>query len=186
MTGAEHFSLLVSVIPTIILFLIYWIVLRPRTRLIMFRDDMFSLRDHVFDAMHQTKSSFDDPGYCEFRNLINGTIRISATINPLMIGWMLMKGYVEGGVHAPPHEKARTDCVRLILKHAENHYKARVVRFVFFEHATGLFVSQLLLTRSYIKSRILWWRALDDNRAVRAFLELAGLIGGDRPRTKTA
>ena len=186
MTEAQHYGLIVSIIPTVILFLIYWMVLRPRTRLYMFRDDMFSLRDSVFDAMHQTKSSFRDPGYREFRDLLNGTIRISATINPLMIGWMLIRGYVEGGAHAPLHEKAHTDCVRLILKHAENHYKARVVRFVFFEHATGLFVSQLLLARSYIKSRILWWRALDDNRVVTAFLELACLIGADRSRTKAA
>ena len=186
MSGAEHFRLLVSLVPTVALFLVYWIVLRPRTRLYRFRDSMFALRDSVFDAMDKTKSSYDDPGYVEFRDQINGTIRLSATINPLIIGWLLIRGYVVEGPGFAPQKKARTDAVRLILQHAERHYTARVVRFVFFEHATGMLVSRIFLARSYIKKRILWWRALEDNRAVRTFFGLAGLAGADRPRAKVA
>lgn len=186
MTEAEHFHLVVSIVPTVVLFLIYWIVLRPQTRLYRFRDDMFALRDNVFDAINQTKSSFDDPGYIEFRDRVNGTIVLSKTINPLMIGWLIVKEHVGGKPHIPPHERAQTDCVRVILRQAENHYIGRVVRFVFFEHATGLLVSLLLLARSYIKRRIMWWRALDDNLAIRAFLELAGLVGARRPQMRAA
>ncbi len=54
-----------------------------RTKVDRYREDLFSLRDGLFDAMWKNGSRFDLPAYRLLRQLLNGAVRTADTLTPL-------------------------------------------------------------------------------------------------------
>ncbi len=63
------------------LLLFAWGYMLKRTRIDIFREDMFNIRDELFDYVWRNDLSFDLPAYRIMRDLLNGAIRAAEKIN---------------------------------------------------------------------------------------------------------
>jgi len=85
MSPAEHALLLEFVAGLAVLWFAHSYMWR-RTRLRSFREDLFTMRDELFDYMWQKGLSYDLPAYGEMRSLFNGSIRVIEYLRgPLVI-----------------------------------------------------------------------------------------------------
>jgi cbb3-type cytochrome oxidase subunit 3 len=81
MTAAELSTIVQSLLSLILLVIIvfaWW----PAQRVDLFRQQMFALRDELFDFAIDGKVSFDDPAYALLRHLMNGFIRYAHNLTP--------------------------------------------------------------------------------------------------------
>jgi hypothetical protein len=80
--NAAHFSIIVqsalSLIVLIFIVFVWW----PNQRADLFRQQMFALRDELFDFALDGRIAFDDPAYKLLRSLMNGTIRYAHNLTP--------------------------------------------------------------------------------------------------------
>jgi hypothetical protein len=80
-----NFTTAIVMLETLIsLALLVVIILRiwPEQRTDLFRQEMFALRDELFDFAVADKVSFDDPAYILLRQLMNGFIRYAHNLTP--------------------------------------------------------------------------------------------------------
>src|ERR1700722_16498486 len=66
------------------LWMLYWFCYRP-SFLDAYRQDLFAIRDRLFDAASRIPGAFADPGYQAQRRLINGYIRFAHATGPVAI-----------------------------------------------------------------------------------------------------
>jgi hypothetical protein len=73
--NAAELNIVINSLLSLILFafLIFW--LWPAQRIDLFRQQMFAIRDELWDFAAEGKISFDDPAYTLLRQLMNGFIR---------------------------------------------------------------------------------------------------------------
>src|SRR5438876_10530845 len=69
---------LLSLIVLVFIMFVWW----PAQRMDLFRQQMFALRDELFDFALDEKIKFDDPAYTLLRHLINGFIRYAHNLTP--------------------------------------------------------------------------------------------------------
>jgi len=100
MTAAELGIVLSSLLSLILLiFLIFWVW--PAQRIDLFRQQMFAIRDELWDFAAEDKISFDDPAYTLLRQLMNGFIRYAHNLTLYrillsFIQWKYVFGEPEG------------------------------------------------------------------------------------------
>lgn len=137
---SEHQGLQITQVTIGVLLLLFgYGYMYRRTHLDRFREDLFTLRDELFDYMWKHEQSFDMPAYQMVRALLNGSITIADQLqNPfsMLMVWFCVKGkrhhHVISGV---------TQAIRQIKKpevmahfegiHTQLH--ARLLRYVFLE-----------------------------------------------------
>ncbi len=71
-----------------------------RTRADRLREDLFTIRDELFDYMWQHRLSYDLPAYQQMRDFLNGGIRFSEQLSLIPV---LLLAYLLRGVR--PHKK---------------------------------------------------------------------------------
>jgi hypothetical protein len=81
MTAAD-LSMIVQSTLTLILLAFIMFVWWPAQRVDLFRQQMFALRDELFDFAMNENIDFDDPAYLHLRDLMNGFIRYAHNITP--------------------------------------------------------------------------------------------------------
>ena len=60
-------------------------VLRPKTRLDSFRQDLYRIRDHLFLQVMESGFDFADPAYVRTRQVLNGWIRVASRVSGISI-----------------------------------------------------------------------------------------------------
>jgi hypothetical protein len=86
MSASELSTIVQSLLTLIVLALvIFW--LWPEQRTDLFRQQMFALRDELFDFAADGKVVFDEPAYILLRQLMNGFIRYAHNLTPFRT-WM--------------------------------------------------------------------------------------------------
>lgn len=60
---------------------VWYVFMYKRTRADRFREDLFTIRDELFDYMWQHGLSYDLPAYRQMRDMLNGGIRFSEQLN---------------------------------------------------------------------------------------------------------
>lgn len=84
MTPSELSIVLQSLLTLVVLaFVIFW--LWPEQRNDLFRQQMFAIRDELWDFADAGNISFDDPAYTLLRQLMNGFIRYAHNLTPYRI-----------------------------------------------------------------------------------------------------
>jgi hypothetical protein len=95
--NAAELGIVISSLLSMILFtfLIFW--LWPAQRIDLFRQQMFAIRDELWDFAAEGKISFDDPAYTLLRQLMNGFIRYAhnLTLYRILLSFLQWK-YVFG------------------------------------------------------------------------------------------
>jgi hypothetical protein len=88
--NASQLSIIVQSSLTLLVLVLIVFSWWPEQRVDVFRQQMFALRDELFDFAMKGNISFDDPAYVLLRNLMNGFIRYAHNLTPfrtLMIFW---------------------------------------------------------------------------------------------------
>lgn len=69
-------------------FLLYWFAFRSQ-RVERFRQDLFAIRDSMFDFALENGRDFCDPNYSDLRSSVNGMIRYADRFNPvsMIVAW---------------------------------------------------------------------------------------------------
>jgi len=80
MADEEHLRI-VQVFLAIGVLCVWYVVMYKRTRADRLREDLFTIRDELFDYMWQHGLSYDLPAYQQMRDLLNGGIRFSEQLN---------------------------------------------------------------------------------------------------------
>jgi len=73
--NAEELSVAIQVLLSSIVFVFVLYSLWPRQRVDLFRQQMFTLRDELFDFALEGNIDLNDPAYIQLRELMNGFIR---------------------------------------------------------------------------------------------------------------
>lgn len=80
--NAGDLSIIVQSILTLTVLAFVILALWPWQRIDLFRQQMFAVRDELFDFAADGKVSFDDPAYIGLRELMNGFIRYAHNLTP--------------------------------------------------------------------------------------------------------
>lgn len=177
----------VSLFVGLLVFLFYWMIVRPRVRVHVFRDDLFSLRTELFDRMLSANKPFNDPGHVAMRDVLNGTIRLAEWLQPVALclwAWLTRDAHKKSTL---PQDLTEDDEIRGIVQHCYDRYVWRVSRFLFLSHRTGNIVAVVLAVRALMFGRSGLRNVLTDNQPLRALRDGAsseGRIGrtGNRGR----
>lgn len=123
-------------------------------RVVRLRQDVFDIRDNLFDVAAETRT-FDDPAYRHARHHLNSVARIADTINLYMLGYLL---------NANLTQRERPTSNNAVLQHAIDASlevcTERIRRYLMRETFTGLiaipFVQTIRMT-SVIEDQIRKW-----------------------------
>lgn len=81
--GTQEQVYLAQLLPTLVLATVVLSCVWRRTRVDCYRENMFTLRDELFDYMWRNGLSFDLRAYRLMREYLNGSIRIADALTPL-------------------------------------------------------------------------------------------------------
>lgn len=76
------------------LLLAWYFLMYKKTRADRLREDLFTIRDELFDYMWRHEVSYDLAAYQQMRNLLNGGIRFAEMLHltPLTVFWYITRG----------------------------------------------------------------------------------------------
>lgn len=140
MNAAELSTVICSLLSLILLvILIFW--LWPAQRIDLFRQQMFAIRDELWDFAGADTVSFDDPAYTLLRQLMNGLIRYAHNLTPyrILLSFLQWK-YVFG---APTGEW--THAWNQALNQLPDEHTRETLK-KFHSRATDLVLGQILLS----------------------------------------
>jgi hypothetical protein len=80
--GASELGIIIQSVLTLIVLAFVVLELWPEQRIDLFRQQMFALRDELFDFAADGKIAFNDPAYVLLRQLMNGFIRYAHNLTP--------------------------------------------------------------------------------------------------------
>ncbi|MBZ5694347.1 MAG: hypothetical protein LAN36_03195 [Acidobacteriia bacterium] len=80
--AATELSIIIQSALTLILLAFIMLAWWPAQRVDLFRQQMFALRDELFDFAMEGSIKFDDPAYSRLRDLMNGFIRYAHNLTP--------------------------------------------------------------------------------------------------------
>ncbi len=86
-----------------------------RLRVWMFRQDLFQVRDHLWDSM-LAEGTLDDPAHREFRDEINAIIRIAPMLSFFLVIRIMMDHEVTGST--PPRQADGNPTIELARRKA--------------------------------------------------------------------
>ena|SRR5208337_2428697 len=107
-----------------------------RFRVWMLRQDLFTIRDDLWDVMRQA-GRLDDPTYLEMREALNALIRTAPLLSVLTVLRL-----VSQGTHANILIEAELEPA---LQEARNRTILRLTRYIFMETLSGIVVQLALL-----------------------------------------
>jgi hypothetical protein len=144
MTAAE-LSIIVQSALSLIALAVVMFAWWPEQRVDLFRQQMFALRDELFDFAMAGKIEFDDPAYTLLRHLMNGFIRYAHNLTPYralmsFLRWKLVS------------KEARNEWPisweKALAKVPDNDTRDKLQEF--HSKATMLVVSQLVLSPGFL------------------------------------
>jgi hypothetical protein len=144
--SANELSIVIKSLLTLIVLVFVIFRLWPEQRIDLFRQEMFALRDELFDFAADGKVSFEDPAYKLLRELMNGFIRYAHNLTPyrVLISFLRWKYGPQSG-HMHSWKEAWEEAVNAI-----EDSEARTQLNLFHSKATMLVLSQLVLSPGLI------------------------------------
>ena len=140
MTAAELSIVVQSILSLIVLVFIIF-ALWPEQRVDLFRQQMFALRDELFDFALEGRIPFNDPAYRLLRDLMNGLIRYAHNLTPYRTVMSFLRWKYAG--NRPPSGWG-VSWERALKRVEDNDTRAKLEAF--HSRATMLVVSQLVLS----------------------------------------
>jgi hypothetical protein len=139
--SASELSIIVQSSLTLLLLVLIVFSWWPEQRVDVFRQQMFALRDELFDFAMKGNISFDDPAYVLLRNLMNGYIRYAHNLTPfrtlmVFLHWKYTAGKPKAGWN--------TEWEKALNKVCDNNVCLELHGF--HAKATNLVVGQLVLS----------------------------------------
>lgn len=122
-----------------------------------FREDIFTMRDDLFDYMWKNGLSYDLSAYRIMRDLLNGVIRFGPWLNvphlAVLKRFARARSMTGGRVELEEAIKSlESDELRTHLKEVLKNLRTRIDRFVYRESLTGLVLMPLLALVSRFSS----------------------------------
>ena len=157
-----------------------WLYMYRKTRVDRYREDLFTLRDELFDFMWKQEISFDIAAHRLLRQTLNGAIRCAGDIRPLsfVIGASLI---LRQGRASDPLSEAldavEDPDVRAYFLAVRKRFVSRFLRFLFEEGVLGAvtrLTGRLLRLQESVQARL----EAQVDRWFRPLLELGA--GGDQ------
>ena len=120
-----------------------WALYR-RTKTDRYREDLFTIRDDLFDYMWKNQVDFDLPAYRLMRQMLNGAIRAAGDISPwsfITVVVLVQRQRAQTDRLAVALEEVRDEAVRAHLYGVREKFVFRFAKFVFAEGILGLLVA---------------------------------------------
>ena len=133
-------GIIVKSILTLAVFVILVAWLWPMQRMYLFRQEMFAVRDELFDFAADDGISFEDPAYIQLRQLFNGFIRYAHNLTPFRVFMSFLKWKMS--VHKPVG--GWSEAWNHALENVRDVEAKKKLRH-FHSRATDLVLGQLLL-----------------------------------------
>ena len=117
-----------------------------RTSVDRYREDLFTLRDDLFDYMWKNGISFDLPAYRLLRQLLNGAIRAAGTVTPwsfIAFAVVVAREKLSEDRLSLALQQVDDDEVRTHLTTVHEQFAARFVTFLFAEGFIGVLVKSI-------------------------------------------
>src|SRR5437016_3004749 len=133
-------SLLTLIVLAFVLFALW-----PQQRTDLFRQQMFALRDELFDFAADGKIAFDDPAYRHLRQLMNGFIRYAHNLTPYRTFLAFLRWKYVG---REPHNAWTVQWDAMLNKIPNAETKEAMQKF--HTRAAGLVLSQLALSPGFL------------------------------------
>jgi hypothetical protein len=139
--SAAELSVVVQSILTLLVLSVIVFTLWPEQRVDLFRQQMFAVRDELFDFAADGKISFEEPAYVLLRQLFNGFIRYAHNLTPyrVLMSFLRWKCLVR-----KPHEEW-TASWTAALERVENQETKKALQQLH-SRATDLVLGQLILS----------------------------------------
>jgi hypothetical protein len=145
MTETMLFQLFQSVLAIGFAIALYMIFYR-RTRADSFREDMFTIRDEMFDYLWQNNLSFESPSYMLLRDSLNGAIRVGDQLNILVfvqtVGEVVARG--ENRRLSETISEVRDPIHRAYFEKVQERIALRIMKYLFLEGLAGLLFNPIL------------------------------------------
>ena len=131
-----------------------------RTRTDQYREDLFTLRDELFDYMWQNNIPFDLPAYRLMRQALNGAIRTADSLSVWSFFWVavaLRRNPDKADRLTAALDALADQAVRKHLWGVLKRFAHRFLSFLFAEGAMGLVVSlasRLATVRDWVQPRL--------------------------------
>jgi cbb3-type cytochrome oxidase subunit 3 len=139
--SATELSIIIQSLLTLIVLAIVVFALWPGQRIDLFRQQVFALRDELFDFAADGKISFDNPAYVDLRELMNGFIRYAHNLTPFRILMSFLRWKCTSG----ELERTWTESWNKALDQvADQDVRDRLQQF--HSRATDLVLGQLILS----------------------------------------
>lgn len=144
-----------------------WLHVYRRTKLDCYREDLFTLRDELFDTMWQNGHDFDLPAYRMLRRLLNGGIRGAGLISPFSV---LCLALINRRRPPPPDPLAAAlsavedGSLRHHLRDVRQAFLNRTLRFLFGEGLLGILLRPVEKPDWAVASWMGPWAVLGDAR----------------------
>lgn len=112
-----------------------------KVRVLRLRDDLFSIRDRLFDAA-ESAQAFDDPAYRYARNSINSTIRLAGTLSVPTAIYLFIKVDLRGISSRPV---SGNESLQASITEALEERDGRVAKYLARETFSGRLFSLIAL-----------------------------------------
>ena len=140
MTAAE-LGTAVSTLLSLIVLIFVMFSLWPGQRMDIFRQQMFALRDELFDFALEGGIEFDNPAYTQLRELMNGFIRYAHNLTP----YRTLMFYLRWKCTSLEPERGWAEAwERALSEHTEKDTRAKLEEF--HSRASMLAFSYLILS----------------------------------------
>lgn len=135
---------------TLILLVVIVFELWPAQRTDIFRQEMFELRDELFDFAAQGQIGFDDPAYTLLRQLMNGFIRYAHNLTPFRVLFSFLRRRL---LSTPPTEDWSALWKAALEKIPDGDQRNKMEEF--HSKTTNLVTGQLILSPGLVLTLII-------------------------------
>lgn len=126
-----------------------WLYMRQRTSTDRYREQLFTLRDELFDYMWKNNIPFDLPAYRRTRAYINGAIRVAGTITParmLAVRWAIRRSEGVGTDVGRVIDEIEKSTHRKQFKNTWEKLNGMTTEFILLHRAPFTFIMLVTLT----------------------------------------
>lgn len=143
--GTAELEIIAGSLLTLILLVLLLFVLWPDQRIDVFRQQMFALRDELWDFAADGNISFEEPAYALLRQLMNGFIRYAHNLTP----YRTLLAFLRWKYVTYEQTPAWSEHWNMAVNELENA-DARAKLQQFHSRAAGLVLSQLVLSPGFL------------------------------------
>jgi hypothetical protein len=130
-----------------------------KTRLDTLREDLFTMRDGLFDYMWKHNISYDTPVYREMRRMLNGFISIAHKFNigGLLLGAILTREKIKGDDFKVSLNNVTDEAFKQYLSELYSKVALRIIHFIFLEGPMWIIFKPLELAARHLPAIHLWF-----------------------------